>query len=290
MEIQWPLIVFTLLVCAASGTFAGQGLLVLLGKGQKLQMAAAIVSLVTLAAGGIASFLHLEHADRLFNGFGHITSGITQELIGIVVLVVAGIIYLVLARKGDVPKWAAVMALVCGIGMVLVTANSYMMPARPVWATPLLHLFYITQAVVCGGAVLWFLAAVTKAEDALRLAARMTAVGGASVVLILAAYAGYIATISLPEINYYIDPTDPTKSVAPVSGFGNALVAGSLASYFWSALVFGGAIAAILGFLKWSKTDNALPFAGIALVCALLGGVVFRAALYILGVSVFVFY
>lgn len=290
MEIQWPLIVFTLLVCTASGTFAGQGLLALLGKGQKLQLPAAVVSLAALAAGGIASFLHLQHADRLFNGFGHITSGITQELIGIVVFFVVGVIYLVLARKGNLPKWAAALALLCGLGMVLVTANSYIMPARPVWATPLLHLFYLTQAVVCGGAVLWLLAAACKAEDALRLTARATAVGGALVVLSMAAYAVYIATVSLPEINYYFDPTDPTKSIAPVSGFGNMLLAGSLASYFWSALVFGGAIAAILGFLKWSKTDNALPFAGIALACALLGGVVFRAALYILGVSVFVFY
>ena len=52
-------------------------------------MPAWVVSAVLLAAGGIAVFFHLEHWERIFNGFGHITSGITQELIGCVALAIA---------------------------------------------------------------------------------------------------------------------------------------------------------------------------------------------------------
>ncbi|MDR0514006.1 MAG: dimethyl sulfoxide reductase anchor subunit [Coriobacteriaceae bacterium] len=290
MELQWPLIIFTLCVCLAAGTFAGLGILTLLGKGQKLQMPAVVASLAYLAVGGIASFLHLEHADRIFNGFGHITSGITQELIGIVVLFVIAIVYLVLSRRGEIPKWLAVLAVVCGVAMVLVTANSYMMPARPVWSTLLLHVFYLSQAIAGGGATLWLIAALTKADDALQIPARITAIGGLLVVVGLAAYAAYISSVTLPAFDYYFDPTDPTKHIASTSGFGSELLTGSLASYFWGALIIGGAIAAVLGFLKWSKTDNSVPFSAISLVCVVAGGVVFRAALYILGVSVYAFY
>ena len=51
------------------------------------------VSVPVVAAGGIAVFFHLEHFERIFNGFGHLTSGITQELIAIVVLAVAAIAF-----------------------------------------------------------------------------------------------------------------------------------------------------------------------------------------------------
>ncbi|MDR0500233.1 MAG: dimethyl sulfoxide reductase anchor subunit [Coriobacteriales bacterium] len=290
MEIQWPLIIFTLCICLSSGTFSCLGLLNMLNKGQKLQVSATIVTMVGLVVGGAASFLHLQHAERLFNGFGHITSGITQELIGIAILFVLAIVYLVLARKGNVPKWLSVVTLVFGLAMVLVMANSYAMPARPVWGTPLLLLFYLAQAVAAGGATIWLLAAFCKCDEAIQLSARVTAIGGILVVVSLAAYAGYIASISLPAVDFYIDPTDPTKQIAATSGFGNELVGGSLASYFWSSLIIGGAIAAVLGLLRWMRTDNPLPFAAIALVCVLAGGFVFRVALYILGVSAFVFY
>ena len=88
MELQWPLILFTSFVAASAGLFCAQGVYALAGKGQKAQMPATIVSIVLLAIGGIAVFFHLTHPDRIFNGFGHMTSGITQELIAIVVMAV----------------------------------------------------------------------------------------------------------------------------------------------------------------------------------------------------------
>ena len=62
-------------------------------------MPAWIAAAVLLAAGGIAVFFHLEHWERIFNGFGHLTSGITQELIAIVVLAVVAVAYLVYLRR-----------------------------------------------------------------------------------------------------------------------------------------------------------------------------------------------
>ncbi|MDR1422424.1 MAG: hypothetical protein LBI64_06130 [Coriobacteriales bacterium] len=290
MEVQWSLIVFTLFACIASGVFAGQGLLALLGKSERLQKPALAVSLGALVVGGIVSFTHLQHWERAFNGFGNLSSGITQELIGIVVMFVLIVIYFVVLRRGTVPKWAGILAIIGGLGFVLVVASSYMMPARPAWSTPLLHVFYLAQMVVSGGATLWLIAAVLKADDTLVVSARITAIGGVCVVVSLIAYALYASSLSLPMVGNYFDPTDPTKPMVAVAGLGGELLAGGLAAYFWGALVVGGAIAAILGFLKWNRAEGNFGFAAAALVCALAGGLAFRAALYLIGVSAYAFY
>ena len=78
MELQWPLILFTTLLAWAAGLFAAQCVWALRGKGARAQMPALITSAVLLVVGGIAVFFHLEHWERIFNGFGHMTSGITQ--------------------------------------------------------------------------------------------------------------------------------------------------------------------------------------------------------------------
>ena len=102
MELQWPLILFTTLLAWAAGLFAAQCVWALRGKGARAQMPALITSAVLLVVGGIAVFFHLEHWERIFNGFGHMTSGITQELIAIVVLFVVMVVYFVyLRRAGD---------------------------------------------------------------------------------------------------------------------------------------------------------------------------------------------
>ncbi|MDR3315722.1 MAG: dimethyl sulfoxide reductase anchor subunit, partial [Coriobacteriales bacterium] len=150
MELQWPLMIFTLFICLGAGTFGVAGLLTALKKAPGIQLPATLVALVAIVIGGIASFLHLQHWDRLFNGFGHLTSGITQELIGIVVLVAAAVVYLVLARRGELPVWAGALALVVSVALVVVMANSYTMEARPVWDTPLLWLYYLANAVLSG--------------------------------------------------------------------------------------------------------------------------------------------
>ena len=79
MELQWPLIIFTTLVAWSAGLFGTQALMAVFGVGKRAQVPAWVVSAVLLAAGGIAVFFHLEHWERIFNGFGHITSGITQD-------------------------------------------------------------------------------------------------------------------------------------------------------------------------------------------------------------------
>lgn len=80
MEMQWPLILFTLFMAWSAGVFGASAVLSLARTGRRVQMPALITSVVLLIVGGVAVFFHLEHWDRIFNGFGNPTSGITQEL------------------------------------------------------------------------------------------------------------------------------------------------------------------------------------------------------------------
>ena len=152
MELQWPLILFTTLVAWSAGLFGTQALMAVFGVGKKAQVPAWVCSAVLLAAGGIAVFFHLEHWERIFNGFGHLTSGITQELIAIVVLAVVAIVYLVLMRKSDdgasVPKWLAWVSVALSVVLVAVMAHSYTMAARPAWDSALWILYVLGNACV----------------------------------------------------------------------------------------------------------------------------------------------
>ena len=132
METQWPLVIFTLFVCLTCGTLGGMSILALKGQGRNLQMTALITSAVSLVVGGIGAFLHLEHWERIFNGFGHITSGITQELIGCVALAIVIVAWFVVLRGGKpVPKALAWATLAAALPMMAPTAHSYPIPARP---------------------------------------------------------------------------------------------------------------------------------------------------------------
>ena len=101
MELQWPLILFTTLTAWGCGVLGGAGALALKDAGKKSQQLLAILSCVLLAAGGIAVFFHLQHWERIFNGFGHITSGITLEFIGCIVFAVVLVLYFLMMRRAE---------------------------------------------------------------------------------------------------------------------------------------------------------------------------------------------
>ena len=125
MEIQWPLILFTFFNCLAGGIFLMQGILTLSGKGKAMQLASCVSAIVALAIGGLSVFFHLQHPLRMLNGFGHITSGITIELIFVIVFAIAVVLYFLMMRRseeGVAPKWCAILAIV--VSCLLYTSPS----------------------------------------------------------------------------------------------------------------------------------------------------------------------
>ena len=301
MELQWPLILFTTLVAWSAGLFGTQALMAVFGVGKKAQVPAWVASAVLLAAGGIAVFFHLEHWERIFNGFGHLTSGITQELIAIVVLAVAAVAYLVLMRKSDdgasVPKWLAWLSVALSVVLVAVMAHSYTMAARPAWDSALWILYVLGNACVLGPATFALLSALAAGGPRDQPAERAAGAGApAGLAALAGAAANALATLafaiflqlsagSFADVGLYFDPTHPTKAMADA-----AATVGAQAPLLWLGAVAVGAIVPLAAAFMGRRTGNWRLWAPVAIVAALAGAVCMRVVFYNLGLSVFMFY
>ena len=302
MEMEWPLILFTFFVCLASGILLGQGVVTVLGKGKSMQLASLVGSLVALAVGGISVFFHLQHWERIFNGFGHITSGITLEFIGCVVFFVVLVVYFLMMRRaedGMAPKWCGVLAIIMGVAMPAITGDSYLMEAIPVWDTFLLPVYYVFNAVFFGGLSVLVIAALTKCDDVNDTAIWLAIGGGVATAVALIAYAVFINSLGgvYSDITYYFDPTLPDSSMIDVQeDFVGTVLAGSNAPLFWiGAVIVGVALPVVAAFmakraLAGGKQQQVLPMAGAGLACALAGGICWRMILYMVAVSIFALY
>lgn len=298
MELQWPLIIFTTLTAWSAGLFATQAAYALKGHGGKAQLPAWITSAVLLAAGGIAVFFHLQHWERIFNGFGHLTSGITQELIAIAVLAVVAVIYLVFLRKSDdggsVPAWIAGLAIAMSAVLVAVMAHSYMMHSRPAWNNILWITYVLGNACAFGPATMALISfAVSKAE--LPKAGSMLVLAGAAVnAVTTVAYAMsmQLSGSAYTKVDWWFDPTNPMREmVDPIANVN--VFAGDQALIMWVCVILVGAVAPVVLALlakKRSANVNWTIFGTIIATAVLIGAIGMRVVFYNLGVSVFMFY
>jgi anaerobic dimethyl sulfoxide reductase subunit C (anchor subunit) len=292
MEIQWQLVVFTLLVCLGSGTFATCGLLAIFGKDAEIRLPALVVSLAAMVVGGFASLFHVQHWERMFNGFGHLASGITQEIIGLALVCIAIVVYFVVSRKGKTPKWAGWMAIIVSIIMIIAMAHSYIMPSRPLWDSPLLYVYYFANFILLGGLTITLLCGL-KGADA-KLASMVALAGGALQVVGAIGYAVFIPSLAskFSIVEFYFDPNTPTKQMLDPNAIFSGYLTGDGVLLFWvGALIVGAIIPLVVAFLARQKAGMTLVgFASAAGVCAIAGGLAFRAVLYVLGFSLFIFY
>lgn len=290
MELQWPLILFTTLLAWAAGLFAAQCVWALRGKGARAQMPALITSAVLLVVGGIAVFFHLEHWERIFNGFGHITSGITQELIGCVALAVVMVLWFVVLRKGEdkLPSWLPVVTLVVAVAMVVATGHSYLMPARAAWGVALI-VFYLCNACMLGPIVLWAIAVAKGDAEAEGAAINLAFIGAALQLVGDAVYAVSVAASSMPDHGYYADPTAMTTPPKAVTDLFEVMVSGAAAPMFWSAIACA-VIVLVCALVARKKAGASKTYLVLAAVAALATSLFFRVAVYQLGFSVFMLY
>ena len=289
METQWPLVIFTLFVCLTSGILGGMSVLALKGEGKNLQMTALIASAASLVVGGIGAFLHLEHWERIFNGFGHITSGIPQELIGCVALAFIIVIWFVML-KGDKPvskalAWVTIVVAAC---MVVATAHSYLMPARPAWGLALIA-FYLGNACILGAVAIWLIAILKKDEAAERTGIQLTFI--ASIVQ-LAADAVFVAACGMATIaqfGYYADPTTMTTAPVHIDSLLNVMLAGEGAPMFWSSIICA-VIALACALVAKKKVGNSKVYMVVAAIVILAASVTFRVLIYQLGYPMVLLY
>lgn len=290
MELQWPLILFTTFVAWSAGLFATQGICALKGESNKSQMKALITSLVLLAIGGIAVFFHLQHWERIFNGFGHITSGITQELIAVVLVVIVMVIMFAYLRRTaenpSIPAWVSVLAIVTALILVFACGHSYMMPARPAWDSVFQLLSLVGGACVLGPATFAFIVKLDKGE--LGKVGVLTVFAGSIVNAALTVI--YLFTMSTAEYTEfdatYFDPVHPTKALIDVS----SLSAFSSDAMVYSVVAILGVLVAVAAALMGKQKGDWKVWGAVAVVAALIAAVCLRIVFYVLGVSVFSFY
>src|SRR5699024_10208666 len=194
--------------------------------------------------------------ERIFNGFGHITSGITLEFIGCIVFFVVLVLYFLFMRRsedGMAPKWCGVLAIVAGLGLPALTGDSYLMHALPSWNTPLLIVYYLVNAVFMGGLASLIIAGAVGDDDASGLATKAALAGGVLQLVVVLAYALVIngsAGLYSAEIQYYFDPTLPDVAMVDRAGIVGSIIAGDQAVLFWlGAIAVGVVVPAALAWL-----------------------------------------
>ena len=289
METQWPLVIFTLFVCLTCGTLGGMSILALKGEGKNLQMTALITSAVSLVVGGIGAFLHLEHWERIFNGFGHITSGITQELIGCVALAIIIVVWFVMLRgEKPVSKALAWVTIVVAVLMVAATAHSYYMPARPAWGLALV-VFYLGNACLLGAVAIWLISILKKDEAVEATGIQLTFIAAlvqivADVVFVIAC-----ALSNFAQYGYYADPTSMTTAPTHIDSLMSVMVTGAGAPMFWGSII-SVIVAAACAFVAKKKVGASKTLMVVTAIVALATSVMFRVLIYQLGYPVFLLY
>ena len=289
METQWPLVIFTFFVCVTCGLLGSMSVLALKGQGRDLQMTSLITAAVSLVIGGIGSFLHLQHWERIFNGFGHITSGITQELIGCVVLAILIVVWFVMLRGGKkLPVGLSAVTLVAAVAMVCATAHSYLMAAIPAWSWALV-VFYLGNALMMGPVVLWGIAAIKRDQEVEKTAIGMSLIGAATSLVADLVYTAVCATATFANYGHYADPTSMTTAPTHIDSLMDIMVAGDGAVNFWVSLVCVAVVIACAAVAR-KKVGASVPFMAVAVVAAAVASILFRVLIYQLGYSVFLLY
>ena len=289
MELQWPLILFTTLLAWAAGVFGAQCLYALRGQGTRAQMPALIASAALLVVGGIAVFFHLEHWERIFNGFGHLTSGITQELIAIVLLAVVMVLFFLMLRRSEdstVPQWLAVVGLVVVLVLIVAMGHSYMMSSLPAWDTVLQLLSLLGAACVMGPATVAFIGAVRGIEIE---GIGLLAVIGAAVNAVLSVaymFAMEASSATFQSFQYYFDPTHPNVAMANPANV--SLFTGDSLTALVIAVI--ALVVALVGALVGKKQGAWKVWGAVVAIAGLVCAVALRVMMYTMGETLFMLY
>lgn len=272
MEIQWPLLIFSVLLGASSGIFVFLAIGEITKKFQNVRFAGALIALVCLAVGGCVSVLHMGHPERAVHLLGNVSSGLAKELLATAAMGIALIIYLVTTKKNytAASRIVAVIGGILGLVLPFIAGASYLIAARPAWNSITLPLMYVGAGLAVGFLIMSLVVVVKSKDESERKLALKLALGGVVVMVITAiAYVAWIA---------HAPHQADSRSI-------ERLISGDMAVAFWGAVVFIGLIvplvSSVLAYLK-----GKVVYLGIALAASLVGIVALRIIMYFVGTSV----
>ena len=142
-----------------------------------------------------------------------------------------------------------------------------------------------------GGLAAMIIAGATKADDAVKLSATVAFIGAVVCAVVSVIYAVAISGMgaNYTEMQYYFDPTLPDVAMRQSEQITGAILAGEHAVAFWLGNVaIGCAVPAVLAALVMTgkiPAEKALAVAVVALVCAVIGTIVWRVLLYEVAVN-----
>lgn len=286
MDIQWPLLIFSVLLGVTSGSFVFLAVGELTGKFKDVRFLGALIAFICLAVGGCVSVLHMGHPERATHLLGNLGSGLSKELFVVAIMGIVSLVYLILAKK-DYPGVSKVFGVLGGvIGLVLpfVAGASYLIAARPAWDSVTLPLMFLGAGLALGmtlmaGLVLLRGKASEEGGFALKLAL-------AGVIIMVVTVVAYIVWIAIAPFQA------PSRSI-------DRLISGDLASMFWPGVVVIGLVVpvafTVLACVRATKGDGDTGIADPkmlaymmfgACACTAIGAVVTRIIMYAVGTSV----
>ena len=289
MEIQWSLVLFTVISGVGAWLFAASMIQALAKRGALPGKLETIVSFVVVAVGGCMSVTHLKHVDRIFEALNHPTSGIFVEAAMVGVLCVLLAVYLVCLLRGTKEgalKVVGAFTLVIGVVYTFACGYSYMMEARQAWMTYALPLAYCLTCAAGGAAANQLLKALGRDGLATEGAAGSTdagagaagakpQVGGAVV-----SFAGLIVLVAA-----VLALVCSAAFFVHASGWLDDARGGAVA---WLAVTLVSAVVAgVCGAAAWKQpAKGAVAVAVVALVAGVLCAVALRVAMWLVGVPV----
>lgn len=262
MEIQWPLVLFSLTAGTGGSLFAFVGLSEFLGGSAKVRDVGAVCSLALIVIGGCFSVLHLASPLHAISAVTNLLSfsGISIELmlLGACFIVMAA--YLAIRKRSSSAAAAKVLAaagIVFGLMLGFFCGHGYVIEAQPTWNTETLPFAYLGTSLACGAFLFGILGAV-KSDG--------TELGGKSAIAALAA--AIVAVVGM---------------LAYVTHVGFAAMS-SQALVFWGGVVVvgivGTLVVAVLGMTSAAKA-NQLALSSAGLACAAVGGIAIRALMWL---------
>lgn len=260
MEIEWPLVLFTLLTGMGGCMF----LFVCVNEFKRLSdkdpfIPGLVAGLITVV-GGFASVLHLSHADRIMNALSRPTSGIFVEAVLIGIMCVFAAAFLILLKRGlresVATKACAVLGAAFGVALSFMAGHSYVMIAYDAWNTLLLPLGYLGTSLSMGATLYWTVACSDSQSNG-RIASILVVVCGA------------ISSVTI--LAYMLVP-----------GVFDRAPAYCLLSLACAVIVI------VMGILnrRYPGKYNAV----IALIAAMASGLLYRMAMWVVGVGVYSFF
>lgn len=279
MAIQWPLLIFSVLLGVSSGAMIFAGIGEIKGRFKNVRFILGVVAFAAVAVGGCASAFHLGHPERALHILGNVGSAFSRELFAVGAMAVVSLVYAVLAKKSfeDAAKVFGIIGAVVGVVLPLVAGATYVMAARPVWDTFLLPVMFLGTSVGMGFLLACALVFMKGDEDDKRFALTLALAG---VVVMAVAMVLYVAWIAMAP------HADESRSIM-------RLVAGDLALAFWLGVVVVGIVAPIAVVVLVRKklaangaADSAAGMLWAAFVCAIAGNVALRVIMYLVATSV----